>query len=99
MLSETVKDWVQQWKKEGLEQGLEQGREEGLKQGADRERRVLVRRMLSLGQPSQAVAEFTGLALEEVLQIAEANEEYPAGDTMASKKVSEPRRRASRKKP
>jgi hypothetical protein len=81
---------------EGLEQGIEQGREQGLEQGASRERQILVRRMLSLGQSPQAVAEFTGLALEEILQIAAASEEYPAGDTPTPKTVSEPRRRASR---
>ena len=50
----------------GLACGRKEGREEGIKEGREEEKRTIARNMKSFGMTPEAIAQMTGLSLEEI---------------------------------
>ena len=50
----------------GMVKWGKEGREEGIKEGREEEKRTIARNMKSFGMTPEAIAQMTGLSLEEI---------------------------------
>ncbi len=67
-LGEEFEKGLEEGIQKGLEEGIQKGLEEGIQKGAQKERKEMALKLKNKGMPLDAIAEITGLSLEEIEQ-------------------------------
>ena len=65
-LAKGLKEGLAKGLEQGLEQGLARGLEQGLEQGRSSEKMEIAKKMKAKGQPTDFIADITGLSIEEI---------------------------------